>query len=55
MKLLNWMEYRKIINVIILIKLLKVHYTSFYIAIHVFQTIIIYTAIHVSKQFQCVL
>ena len=35
MKLLNWVKYENIINVIILMKLLKRHYTSFYIAIHI--------------------
>ena len=31
------MKYEKTINVIILIKLLKWHYTSFYIDIHVYK------------------
>ena len=36
MILLNWLKYGKIINVIILMKFLKKHYTSFYIAIDIY-------------------
>ena len=36
MKLLNWEKYGKTINVIILMKLLKGHYTSFFILLSMF-------------------
>ena len=52
MKLLNWMKYGKIINVIILFKLLKGFYISFLYCYLCFQTIIIYNDIHVSKHYQ---
>ena len=49
------MKYEKIINIIILIKLLKWHYTSFLYCYSCFETIFIYTDIYVFKKFQCVL
>ena len=48
MKLLNWVKYINIINVIILINLLKGQYT-FYITIHIFKQ---FSFIHVSKYYQ---